>query len=266
MQRLDIKSELVTYDTAINVIGGLKDISAIFKAINSHFNKNDSIEALIHERNELNLRTEKSRKRIEYEIKKSYVKFINEDHEELIQSIFLGHLPQQDKDLVLFWQFALNNRLFREITSVVFMKAYYSGRISISKDDIVAFLKEFLRKNGHLNLSWSEITIDTLSSKYLNLMSKFGLLSAGRKKIFKHVRPTIEAQVIFFYFAKLFSPDRSNILSNDLLPISFIPLEDMHERLKKLSLKGFLNMGFTGENLNIELIHSYKGICNVLYN
>jgi len=50
------------------------------------------------------------------------------------------------------------------------------------------------------------------------------------------------------------------------LPISFIPYEDIQDRLKKLSLKGLFNMNFNGVALNIELIHSYKGICDVLYN
>jgi len=51
-----------------------------------------------------------------------------------------------------------------------------------------------------------------------------------------------------------------------LLPISFVPSEDVQDRLKKLSLKGFFNMNFNGVALNIELTHSYKGICDALYN
>ena len=47
----------------------------------------------------------------------------------------------------------------------------------------------------------------------------------------------------------------------------FIPSEkDSQDRLKTLSLKGFFNMNANGVALNIELIHSYKGICDVLYN
>jgi hypothetical protein len=72
--------------------------------------------------------------------------------------------------------------------------------------------------------------------------------------------------VLFLYFAKLFSPRTNNILANELLPISFIPLEDIQERLKKLSLKGYFNMNFNGVALNIELTHSYKGVCDALYN
>ena len=266
MQNLERALSLNSYDTNINIIGGLKDCSVIFKAINSYFNHSDSPKDLISQRNEFYLRTEKSRVRIELSIRKTFLYFLSQEHKDLLQGIFSQPVPLQDKELVLVWQFALNNRLFREISSRVFAKTYYSGRASISKDDITAYLKEFLPQNESLGISWSENTINTLSTKYLNLMSKLGFLSPGRVKSFKHIRPSSEAQVLFLYFAKLLSPSASNILTNELLPISFVPSEDVQDRLKKLSLKGFFNMNFNGVALNIELTHSYKGICDALYN
>ena len=81
-------------------------------------------------------------------------------------------MPLSERELVLFWQFALNNRLFREISYQVYIKAYMSGRSGLSKDDITAYLKEFVSHNKELKLNWSENTINTLSTKYLNLMTK----------------------------------------------------------------------------------------------
>jgi len=266
MEPLDNTARSDSYDTTINVIGGLKDCSVIFKAIDSHFSQSDTLKKLVNRRNEFNLRTEKSRTRIESAVRKAFLQFVNQAHQDLIQGILADHVPLQDKELVLVWQFALNNRLFREITSKVFVKTYYSGRAGISKDDITAYLKEFLCQNSSLQLSWSQNTVNTLSTKYLNLMSKLGFLNAGRVKTFRHIRPSSEAQVLFLYFARLFAPNSSNILTNALLPLSFIPSEDIHERLKKRSLKGFFNMNFNGVTLNIDLTHSYKGICDALYN
>lgn len=121
-------------------------------------------------------------------------------------------------------------------------------------------------QNESLNLKWSEITINTLSTKYLNLMSKLGFLSTGRIKSFNNIRPSSEAQVLFLYFAKLSSVKTNDILTNELILISFTHPEDILDRLKKLSLKGFFNMNFNGVALNIELTYSYKGVYNVLYN
>lgn len=266
MKEFNNTTELGMYDTAINVIGGLKDVTVIFKAIDSHFSQSDSLEELVNQRNEFNLRTEKSRTRVEREIRKGFLQFKNTDHQQLIQEIFSERVPLRDKEMVLVWHFALNNRLFREITLKVFVKTFYSGRTSISKDDIGAYLKEILLQKESQPISWSENTINTLSTKYLNLMSKLNFLSSGRVKSFKNIRPSSEAQVLFLYFMKLSSPNSNNILTNELLPIGFIPSEDIQNRLKKLSLKGLFDMNFNGVTLNIELTQSYKGVCDVLYN
>ena len=265
MERLKNTTDIGVYNTAINVIGGLQDCSVIFKAIDSHFSQSDSLKELVNERNEFNLRTERSRTRVEREVRKAFLHFRNEEHQDLIREVITERVPQQDKELVLVWQLALNNRLFREITSQVFVKTYYSGRATLSKDDIIAFLKEFVSRNDSLQLNWSENTINTLSTKYLNLMTKLGFLSAGRVKSFKHIRPSSQVQVLFLYFAKVFSPNASDILSNELLPLSFIAPGDVKDRLKKLSLKDYFYMNFNGIELNIELIHNAKGICHALY-
>ena len=259
-------TDLDTYDTAINIIGGLEDFSVIFKAINSHFSESDSLNEFINQRNELNLRTERSRSRVEREIRKAFLQFKSEEHQTLVKEIFTERVPLQDKELFILWHFALNNRLVREISSQVFAKTYYSGRTSISKDDITAYIKELLRKNKALEIGWSEKTINILSTKYLSFMSKLGFLNFVRAKSFKHIRTSSEALVLFLYFARLFSPSNNNILENELLTISFVPHEDIQVRLKKLSLRGFFNMNYNGIALNIELTHSYKGICNALYN
>jgi len=254
------------YDTTINVIGGLKDCDVIYKAIDAYFSEDDSVKDLMSDRNEFNLRTEKSRTRIERAINQTFLRFINQDHKDLIEGVFRHNASLPERRLILFWQFALNNQLFREISCRVFIKTYFSGRTTISKDDIIAYLKEFLRQNKQLDLSWSESTINTLSTKYLNFMTKLNFLEGGRKKSFCHIKMSTESLVLFLYFAQLYDNQNNNILENDILPLSFVASEDIQERLKKLSLKDLFCMNFNGIALNIELTHSYKGICDALYN
>lgn len=259
------KAESASYDTAINIIGGLKDCGVIFKAIDACFNQNDSVEALVSTRNEFNLRTERSRSRIELAVKKAFLTFKTPDHRSLIQNFFKSRAAIPDRELALFWQLAINNRLFREISGNVFIKIYGSGRVGINKDDIIAWLKEFPASNKTLNLKWSETTIETLATKYLNLLTKLNLLEGNRIKVFRHIRPSAEALVVFLYFARLHAPQETNLFNNDFLPLSFVAREDIRDRLKKLSLKGFINMTLTGTALNVELVHDYKGISNALY-
>jgi len=254
-----------TYDTTVNVIGSLKDCNVIYSAMHAHFSISDSFGNLINQRNEFNLRTEKSRSRIEAAVNKAFLQFYNQEHKDLLKSVLSKDVLPHDKNFLLIWQFSLNNKLFREITSKVFAATYFSGRAGIKKDDITAYIKEFIITNKS-ELKWTENTITMIAMKYLSFMSKLNFVTAGYKNLYNNVKPSSEALVLFLYIAKLFSPQSSNILENDLLPICFITAEDIKDRIKRLSLKGFFNMSFNGIALNIELIHSYKGICDVLYN
>jgi len=256
----------IGYDTTINVIGGIKDYGNIYKAIEAHVSEEDSFQELILNRNEFNLRTEKSRLRVQKAIDVAFLNFQNQNHLDLFTGLFMRNAPLPERELILLWQFSLSNRLFREISSQVFTKTYFSGRASLSKDDIIAYLKDLLSQNKHLNLGWSENTIETLSTKYLNIMTKLNFLDGARSKIFKHISVSAETLTLFLYFARLHNSKGQNILKNQMLPLSFVHSEDLLERLKKLSMKDYFKMNFNGVDLNIELTHSYKGICNVLYN
>lgn len=261
-----IKNEnLGEYNTAIKDIAGVKDYTLIFNIINAHFTEPDSIDSKITEKNQFDLRASKTRTKVNWAINKSILQFINDEHKDLVSKAFQDSVPLQDKRFAFLWHFCLNNRLFREITINVFTKVYFSGRAQISKDDIIAYIKDVPGNDGSGKLGWSEETIYRLATKYLSLMTKFDYVSAGRVKSFNHIRPSQEAMVLFLYFANLFSPKVKNILENELLPASFIVTDDIQVRLKKLSLKGFFDMSFNGVALNVELTHSHKDICDALY-
>ncbi len=253
------------YNTSMKDIGGVKDINAIFKTIMDYFKDSDSVNKNIITNNEFDTRTVKTRQKIGWAMQKTVLQFINGSHEDLIASIFLPRIPVQDKKYAFFWQIALNNRLFREISLDVFVKNYFTGRAAITNDEIIAFIKEQITGKNISGIKWSEETFYRIATKYLNLMSKLNFVSEGRTKQYNHIRPSAESQALFLYFAGLYAPQSNNILSNRFLPLSFIHEDDIHGRLKKLALKGFFNMNYNGVALNIEFIHDYKGICDVLF-
>ena len=265
MSELIDANNIGTYDTTIKDIAGLKDYSLIFNMLEAYFDEPDSTGTLINDENEFDIRTIKTRNKVNWAINKTILQFVSEEHRELASKVFQGRIPQQDKKFAFFWHFCLNNRLFREITINVFTKVYFSGRAQVSKEDIIAYIKDISDKNDPLKPSWSDDTVYRLATKYLSLMSKFDFVASGRIKSFHHIRPTTEALVLFLYFAKLHAPNVANILDNELLPASFISLEDIQSRLKKLSMQGFINMSYNGLALNIELTHNYKEICDALY-
>lgn len=253
------------YNTVIKDIAGVKDYSLIFNIINAHFREPDSTSSMVTDENEFDIRTSKSRSKVNWAINKSILQFSNDDHQSLARAVFQEEVPLPDKNIAFLWHFCINNRLFREITINVFTKVYFSGRAQISKEDIIAYLNDNSGENNQIRPRWSEETVYRLATKYLSLMTKFNFISEGRVKTFRHIRSSSEALVLFLYFAHVFSPDSNDILSNKLLPASFIATGDIQNRLKKLSAMGLFGMSFNGIALKIELTYSHKEICNVLY-
>lgn len=253
------------YDTTIKDIAGIKNYSQIFHIIEAYFADPSSADTRITDENEFDIRTFKTRSKVSWALKKTILQFANEEHKDLASKVFQEKVPLQDKKFAFLWHFCLNNRLFREITINVFTKVYFSGRAQISKEDIIAYIKDISDKHDPSKPHWSEETVYRLATKYLSLMTKFDFVSDGRVKSFNHIRPSAEALVIFLYFANLFAPNIKNIMDNELIPASFIVKEDIQGKLKKLSMKGFYDMSFNGLALNIELKYSHKEICDVLY-
>ncbi|EPO2880407.1 BrxA family protein [Vibrio cholerae] len=265
MKDLIEKMSVQDYNTAIKDIAGLKDYTLVFNIISAYFFEPNLTDSKITDENEFDIRTSKTRNKVSWAINKAIIKFINQDHELLIKKIYLSDAPLIDKKFCFLWHLCLNNRLFREITTQVFSKVYFTGRAQISQDDIIAFLKDKMSSEGPDFPQWSEDTLYRVATKYLSLMTKFDFVTAGRVKSFNHIRPTPEALVLFVYFSNLFSPEIKNIFEHELLPTSFIAKEDIQDRFKKLSMKGFFDMSFNGVALNVELTHNYKDICDALY-
>ena len=135
------------YNTVIKDIAGLKDYSLIFNILEAYFDEPDSTDTLINDENEFDIRTIKTRTKVNWAINKSILQFVSEDHRDLASKVFQSRIPQQDKKFAFLWHFCLNNRLFRDITINVFIKVYFSGRAQISKEDIIAYIKDISNKN-----------------------------------------------------------------------------------------------------------------------
>ena len=138
------------YNTAIKDIAGLKDYTLIFPIIDAYFAEKKSPSLLVTEENEFDIRTSKTRNKVNWAINKAILRFKNDNHIDLVSQIFIGRIPAQDKKFAFFWHFCINNRLFREVTVNVFTKVYFSGRAQISKDDIIAYIKDLTRSNDSL--------------------------------------------------------------------------------------------------------------------
>lgn len=259
-------NRLNTYNSDINIIGGIPDYQLIFKAIELYTSGKAAMEDAIIKHNEFDFKTEKARKRFLSAITSTFLNFQNKDHEELITTLFTHNMSLETKQLILFWQFSLSNRLFFEISRDVFVKSYFSGRVSFPKEDIVAYMKELVANTAELKDKFSDKTIDTIASKYLTVLKKLDLIEGRQKKTFKHIQVSNDALVIFIHLLKTIDPSGSDILKNKYLSLSMISQDSFSERAKQLAKKDLINMSFNGVALKIETIHPSKGIGNVLFN
>ncbi len=255
-----------TYNSDINVIGGIPDYQLIFKAIELYTSGKDAMNDAVIKRNEFDFKTESARGRFVRAITSAFLNFQNEDHEALITALFTHSMSLETKQLILFWQFSLSNRLFFEISRDVFVKNYFSGRVSFPKEDIVAYMKDLIANTPELKDKFTEKTISTIASKYLTVLKKLDLLEGRQKKTFKHIQVSNDALVIFLHLLKAVDPSGSDVLKNKYLSLSMVSLDSFTERVKQLAKKDLINMSFNGVALKIETIHTNKGIGNVLFN
>lgn len=248
------------YNTDINIIGSIPDYELIYKAIELFSTNNEDLENLIIKDNQFDFRTEKSRKRFLAGVYSAFLDFKSDNHKKLLINLFKTNLSMTSKQMILFWQFISTNQLFFEITRDVFIKSYFSGRVSLPKDDVVAYIKELVSKNQDLKDAWSQITIETIASKYLTILKKLDLVEGTNKKSFKHIQLSNEELLIFIYLLKTLEPDNPNILNSDFLTFSFISKDSFLNRVKQLAKKDLFEMSFNGEQLKIEINKPYQGI------
>ncbi len=241
------------YNTDINVIGSIPDYNLFYRAFQLLAQKEQSLKEILVNKNEFDFRTERSRKRFLSAVNSAFLSFRNKDHEDLVKSVFKEcNEVLEIKQLFLFWQFALNNSLFFDITKNVFIKNYFSGKATFPKGDIVAYIKDLITNNMELKVKWSENTINIIAQKYLAFLRKVDLVVGSQKKMFKHIQVSNEALIIFIRLLNITSPTVSNIFDNSYISLSMVSKESFTERVKQLAKKGLLEMNFNGVALNVK--------------
>lgn len=248
------------YNTDINIIGSIPDYDIIYEAIQLHTITQGALEDAIITNNEFDFRTVKSRKRFVSALYSAFINFKSPKHKEIIEKIFHSDELLNTKRLVLFWQFSIINPLFFEINVDVFVKNYFSGRVGFPKDDIVAYIKELISKNPELKQKWSELTIETIASKYLTILKKLDLVEGSNKKSFKHIQISNDSLCIFIELILAIEPELSDFFQSKYFPLIFMSKESFLERAKELAMKDFIEFSYNGAVLKLETKNTiFKG-------
>jgi hypothetical protein len=240
------------YNTDINILGGIPDYGLIYTALPLLVEGEDDLYNSLVNNNEFDFRTEASRKRFFALLKSA---FISKNADVNLLSVnLIQHLKNDEKSKaqVLFWLFSLNNRLFYELNRDVFLKYFFQGRAELPKADVVAYLKDKIATTEELKGKWSDITVDTVASKYLSVLKKLHLLEGVKKKTFCFVRLSDEMLAVFLHFYTYTHKNSNNILEEDFFNFSFISKDNAVARLKKIGKKDWIKMNYTGTSLRVE--------------
>lgn len=234
------------YDSGVNILGSIPDYNVMLDYVSDTYGVTDGSAGAFQ------FRTEKSLKRFIAAVEACILKFRNDYHREMfLEAIADKDFPISERLIVLFWQLTYSNSLFSLITREVFMKAVYSGRITIMADEVLSFLR-YVKETNPDELQWSDDTLKISASKYLTIMKKLGLADGAIRKTIQHPVITQRLFVYFIRFAMTVCPDNPT-LDNPFMVFSFSERQNMISRLKKIENIPYWDISQIGDEIRIDI-------------
>jgi len=239
----------------INILGGLPDFNLILVLLSK-----DTNTSLLNEPSHTytNIKTDKSVKRFTKAITDTALGFKNKEVGQLIKTILEVETISNDSLLLIFWNASYNNELLNYLNTEIYFLAFYSGRISIKPDEVVACLKDLKEREIELK-KWSDSTLKITASKYLTLLKKFHLMEGSLNKTIVHPYLNDKMFVLFVYWLKAIE-SKSNLMESEQLKYSFCEIPVFIERLMQKKFAKYFQFNYTGDKLKIETTVPYEKI------
>ena len=255
----------MNYNTDINIIGSIPNYHLIYTALPLLLNNPKHLKNILVTNNEFDFRTEKSRKRFLSALNSAFVN--KNDRINELTAVLIANLKSDEttQATILFWLFSINNKLFFELNRDIFLKYYFQGRAELPKDAVIAYIKDLISKSNELKGKWSEITIDTIASKYLTILKKLKLVEGNQKKKFILNRNSDEQLLVFIHLINLLEDPKANFLDEELLIFTFISKENILDRVKRLGKKDWIKLNFNGVILQVETIFNNNNIIDGIF-
>lgn len=209
------------------------------------------------------IKSHKSVKRFGSAIRKSLISFKNDDLKKIFDHLYLNESISNDLLILLFWNLSNNNFLFFYLNQNVFFPDLYSGRISIKSIDVKACIKDLQSKQKEISI-WPPNTVLKMSSAYIRLLAKFGLMSGKLTKNYQTPYLNDKMFILFVYWIVAVE-SKPNLLESKWMQYSFCERPAFIERVLHKKYSKYYEAVFTGNNLNIETLIPYENIYNACY-
>jgi len=234
-------------NSSINILGGMPDWELIIHFMREVENQDEN-EAKEPHYTYTSIKTTEAVSRFKRAILDTFLKFRSSEIRNLVQKSLYKDGLSSDNLILLFWHGSSNNFLLEYLNENVFFPAYYSGRISMKGKEPMACLKD----SGIEEIkNWSNYTLEKVSTKYLTLLKKFGLMEGRMTKQLIHPFLSDRMFVVFILWLTQIET-KSNLLNSKWIKYSFMEQQFFIERLLQKKFVRFFNVIYTGEKLSIE--------------
>lgn len=227
-----------TIKSNINILGGYKDFDAIPMMIG-----NDELQ--------LDERTQASKKRYIKAIEETFLSYGSSESGLLFkQAMASEKLSINAKLRIMTLQFYAVDRLFQILFDECFLNILSSGRVTITKHDVIAFLDEKIN-NFEIAVDWSRETIDTVSRKFLTILKKLDYLEGKRKKRLKGVYNGSDFLVFYHYWLEAFD-DTSDVFASKFFSLLMVSEEKYLFLMKQDEIRDNLDWHYSGNRFTVE--------------
>ena len=223
--------------SSINILGGFKDFYKIPDWLGA-----DAIA--------LNERTEASAKRYQKAVDETFNQFTSD----LVKRLFLAgvgsnEMSEEAKKRIMALQFMDVDPLFELLFTNCFIPIVRSGRTTILREDVIAYIDENIRIST-LNVTWSRETIDTLSRKFLSVLKKLGFLDGKLKKTVVDTYTGPDFLIFFHYWLQAFD-ETSNVLASRFFPLLMVSKDKYLFLVKQEVIRNKIDWNYSGDKAQL---------------
>lgn len=245
----------MTINTDINILGGLPDWNLIKLFLDAETASGGEETSVYHH---TAIKTIKSVDRFEKAITGNLTRFDNPKAKSILKDAIEAEGISQNVLFLLFWNASYNNLLLNILNELVFFPAFFSGRITIKSNEVVACMKDMKASHPELK-AWTEYTLHKVASKYLTLLKKFGLMEGGLNKTIVHPFLSDKMFIVFLYWLKAIET-QTNLINSPWLQYAMMEQATFVDRLMNRKHVKYINIIYTGDRLEIETKIPYQEI------
>lgn len=252
-------------NTDIIIVGSIPNYNVIIEIIKmkSKSETDEEIKAKIVDQNIFEIRTKSSRTRFLSVIKKCFLNFTTEKHKNFIFKISNYTDDIHIRNTIIYFQFALNNKLFNLVTLNIFRKKLFDGVPFLSKYEVEKYLFELAEEQEFLK-ELPDNTIKTIAYKYLTIMTKIGFLEGHQKKKFVYRVPDVKDMLFSIYFLQSLGKNADEIYNHELMNLWMVEDYLKEEIIKNAALKNFIDFSSVGNKVMIKSNLSIEDVVNVI--